>query len=375
MKYRLLICLVLIVCQVQAQFSVRLILTDIATRKDDDVFVAGSFNNWQPADPAYKLKPSAGGRKVIVLKDVAPGTYAFKFTRGGWDKVECKADGADITDRVIEVNADISQEITIAGWKDDYPIKAKRYTASPQVRIMDTAFQMPQLNRQRRIWIYLPKGYATNSKTYPVLYMHDGQNLFDEQTAPFGEWGVDECLDSLQQQLKKECIVVGIDHGGDKRLTEYNVFDNTRFGKGEGKAYVDFIAKTLKPFIDAKYRTIKGPAGTSIAGSSMGGLISYYAILQYPEVFGSAGVFSPSFWIAPEMKTLTQNFQTTAMPRFYFYAGGREGAQTVSDMDGVIQLLQTKSRYEIRRSITPLAQHNEAAWRAEFPLFYTWLMR
>jgi hypothetical protein len=110
MKLRLLFCFVLFVSQLQAQFSIRLILTDIATRKDDEVFLAGSFNNWQPADPAYKLKPSAGGRKVIVLKDVAPGTYAFKFTRGGWDKVECKADGADLSDRVLEVNADISQE-------------------------------------------------------------------------------------------------------------------------------------------------------------------------------------------------------------------------------------------------------------------------
>jgi metallo-beta-lactamase class B len=139
--------------------------------------------------------------------------YAFKFTRGSFDKVECASDGRDIADRVLEVNADVSQEFTVAGWKDDYPQRPKPYTASPQVRIIDTAFKIPQLNRTRRIWIYLPKGYTNSSKNYPVLYMQDGQNLFNEQTAPFGEWGVDECLDTLQKKLGKECIVVGIDNG------------------------------------------------------------------------------------------------------------------------------------------------------------------
>jgi len=136
-----------------------------------------------------------------VINDLAAGTYAFKFTRGGFDKVETTADGRDIADRVITINADMSVDLTIAGWKDDYPDKPKRYTASPQVNIMDTAFAIPQLERKRRVWIYLPKSYRTSSKNYPVLYLQDGQNLFNEQTAFMGEWGVDECLDSLQKSL------------------------------------------------------------------------------------------------------------------------------------------------------------------------------
>lgn len=262
-----------------AQFTVRLVVTDVATKKNDDIYVSGNFNNWNPKDEKFKLKPFGGNRKSLVIKDLAAGTYAFKFTRGAADKFETTADGRDLADRVLEVNEDLSQEFTIAGWKDDYPELPKKYTASPQVRIMDTAFLIPQLSRTRRIWVYLPKGYAGSSKIYPVLYLQDGQNLFNEKTAAFGEWGVDECLDSLQQKTGKECIVVGIDHGGDKRLTEYNPYDHPQFGKGEGAAYAGFLAKTLKPYIDTKYRTKKGPENTFVAGSSMGALISLYTAI------------------------------------------------------------------------------------------------
>jgi metallo-beta-lactamase class B len=357
-----------------AQFTVRLVVTDVATKKNDDIYVSGNFNNWNPKDEKFKLKPFGGNRKSLVIKDLAAGTYAFKFTRGAADKFETTADGRDLADRVLEVNEDLSQEFTIAGWKDDYPEVPKKYTASPQVRIMDTAFQIPQLNRTRRIWVYLPKGYAGSSKIYPVLYLQDGQNLFNEKTAAFGEWGVDECLDSLQQKTGKECIVVGIDHGGDKRLTEYNPYDHPQFGKGEGAAYAAFLAKTLKPYIDAKYRTKKGPENTFVAGSSMGALISLYTAIQYPTVFSTAGVFSPSLAQAPMLYTDVEKFTTELQPRFYLYAGGKESATMVSDLKKLGDILQKKQRFNIRTVISPLGQHNEASWRQEFAAFYLWLM-
>ncbi|CAF5132540.1 unnamed protein product, partial [Rotaria sp. Silwood1] len=199
------------------QYNIRLIVTAVATKNTEDIYITGNFNSWNPGDVNYRLKPFAAGRKAVVIKDIPAGTYAFKFTRGSFDKVETEGDGRDIADRVIEAtDKDVTEDITIKGWKDNYPDKPKPYTASPQVKIIDTAFAIPQLDRKRRIWLYLPKGYATSTKTYPVLYMHDGQNLFNEQTAPFGEWGVDEILDSIQKANGKECIVVGIDNGGDK---------------------------------------------------------------------------------------------------------------------------------------------------------------
>ena len=373
MKKLLFACL-LFVTAANAQFSIRLVVTDVATKRNDDIYVAGNFNNWNPKDEQYKLKPLGGSRKGVVLKDLSAGNYAFKFTRGSFDKVECTADGRDISDRILEVSADASIDYVISGWKDDYPERPKRYTASPQVKIIDTAFNIPQLNRKRRIWVYLPKSYATSSKTYPVLYMHDGQNLFNEQTAFSGEWGVDECLDSLQQITGKECIVIGIDNGGDKRMTEYNPYDNDKFGKAEGKQYVDFLVNTLKPFIDAKYRTKKGPEYTFTAGSSMGGLVSLYAVMQYPNVFGGAGIFSPAFWLTPQLYLDADKFVTNSSPKLFFYAGGNESSSMVNDMNKMADIFYKKSNYQMRRITNPVGQHNEKYWRQEFAGFYLWLM-
>jgi predicted alpha/beta superfamily hydrolase len=117
--------------------------------------------------------------------------------------------------------------------------------------------------------------------------MHDGQNVFDEATSAYGEWGVDEALDTLGTRYK-EIMVVAIDNSGDKRINEYSPYDMEKYGKGEGDQYVDFLVQTLKPYIDKHYRTKKDEKNTFIAGSSMGGLISFYAILKYPKVFGGA---------------------------------------------------------------------------------------
>lgn len=364
--------LLFVTIQLSAQFTVRLIVTSVATKENEAIYLSGNFNNWNPQDENYKLKPFGGTRKSIVLKEIPAGSYAFKFTRGE-NKYECASDGRDIPDRMLEVNEDISKEYTIAGWKDNYPERPKTYSASPQVRIIDTAFYIPQLNRTRRIWIYLPKNYASVGKAYPVLYMQDGQNLFNNKTAFSSEWGIDECLDTLQVKLEKECIVVGIDNGGNKRMNEYNPYDHVQFGKGEGKAYIEFIATTLKPFIDAKYRTRKGVNYTYIAGSSMGGLVSWYAMIQYPLIFGGAGIFSPSFWVSPMVFVDAAQFKTVGTPKFYFYVGALEGPTMVADMKKVVSIFQTKSPMVTRSVVNPIGQHKESDWSAEFAHFYKWM--
>ncbi|MEX6686626.1 alpha/beta hydrolase-fold protein [Danxiaibacter flavus] len=357
------------------QYTVRLVVTNSATKKLEDIYATGTFNNWNPNDAGYKLKPFGGTRKAIVLKNVAPGHYEFKFTRGSFEKVETAANGTEIDNHIIEVSADTTMEFFIKGWKDDYPDKVKPFTATEQVSLMDSAFFIPQLNRTRKIWIYLPKSYnQTKGKAYPVLYMQDGQNLFNERTAAFGEWGIDECLDSLSNVLHKECIVIGIENGGDKRMTEYNPFDS-KYGKGEGAQYVDFLAQTLKPYIDKQYRTLKDPAHTYIAGSSMGAIISLYAMLKYSNVFGAVGVFSPSFQVVPQMYDEVQKTKWTTNPRFFFYAGNKESETMVNDMKKMTDLISTKSKYDIREVTFPLGQHNEETWRRYFPEFYRWLVR
>lgn len=376
-KYSILFLFILLCSLVKAQFNVRLVVVNVATKTQEEIYVAGNFNNWNPKDENYKLKPIAGGRKAIIIKDVSAGNYAFKFTRGSWDKVECEADGRDITDRTLNVENDAILECNIKGWKDDYPEKPKPYTASPQVKIMDTAFKIPQLNRTRRIWVYLPKGYASSSQKYPVLYMQDGQNLFNQQTAPFGEWGVDECLDTLQKKTKKEWIIVGIDNGGINRMSEYSPYNFSTKNStitAEGEQYVQFLLNTLKPYIDAKFRTLKNASNTAIAGSSLGGLISYYATVKYPETFGNAGIFSPSFWInIKQVEEDAKAMNNKEMVKFYFYGGGLESQTLLQEIDKIATALEKKQNIRVTKVNNPKAQHNEKAWQQEFDDFYLWL--
>jgi predicted alpha/beta superfamily hydrolase len=250
--------------------------------------------------------------------------------------------------------------------------KPKQSTASRQVQVLDTAFYIPKLNRTRRVWIYLPEDYTTDlSIHYPVLYMHDGQNLFEDTTSYSGEWGVDEYLDSIKM---KKCIVVGIDHGGEKRMNEYSPFNHEEFGKGEGAAYVDFVAKKLKPFIDKKFRTIRNRQHTFIAGSSMGGLISMYAVLRHPRVFGGAGVFSPSFWVSDEINQYIRKRGKKYKGLVYFYAGKQEGEQMVQQLLKGFEILSSVSKAKSTVVIRNDGMHNETTWRKEFPLFYQWVM-
>ena len=124
-------------------------------------------------------------------------------------------------------------------------------TATKNVFILDENFFFPTLNRHRRIWGYLPEGYETSGKNYPVIYMHDGQNLFDELNAFGSEWGIDETLD----EERGDIIVVGIDNGKEHRMAEYMLYDHPDHGPAEGSRYLQDIAEVLKPFVDGVLRT------------------------------------------------------------------------------------------------------------------------
>src|SRR5215213_7309190 len=357
-----------------AQYSIHIKLQPLSGKNNtDEVYMAGNFNGWNPKDETFRLRKDDKGNFTLMLKNIPAGTYEYKFTKGGWETVETDAGGQAIGNRILKLASDTTVSISIAGWASGVnPVKKE--TTSKNVRIIDTSFSIPQLKRTRRIWVYLPPDYATGNKKYPVLYMHDGQNLFNEATAYAGEWGVDETLDSM----KKKCIVVGIDNGLLKRMNEYNPYNNERFGPGEGKQYIDFIAKTLKPYIDKKYRTLKDKNNTTIAGSSMGGLISMYAIMVYPNVFGAAGVFSPSFWISPKLKDDISKMvksSTHRRSRIYFYAGEQESKEMVRDVLNIFETMRMKAGCKMEVRINAEGQHNEAAWRQEFPAFYNWIMK
>ncbi len=374
MKYFL--CLIFLTCSFfygEAQNKVVFKLGKYPVKHNNDTaFLSGNFNNWNPGNSAYKFLLTNENSFELIL-DLPAGHYEYKCTRGDWAKVECLANGKDINNHSFLLSVDTTIEINIEAWKDDFAEIQKQHTASKQVNIIDTAFFIPQLNRTRRIWIYLPEGYSKTKRHYPVMYMHDGQNIFDAYTSGFGEWGVDECLDSLIRKGKPACIVVGIDNGP-KRFNEYNPYEFRQYGKGEGDQYLEFLVQTLKPFIDKQYRTLSSKENTIIAGSSMGGLISYYAMLQYPGVFGKAGIFSPAFWTAPIIKTVTNTLAGKMDGKFFFYMGGLEGSTYVTDMEEVQEILGGNSRAMIYSVIDPESSHNEQAWQKWFAEFYNWIM-
>jgi len=370
----------------RAQLTIELSVPD-DTPEGAVVYVAGSFNDWNPAEPAYRLVARAPGARTITLPESVRGPVSFKFTLGSWERVEVDASGGDVPNRTFTIPAEgaAAWSGTVARWRDPESVPPPASTAAPTVSILDTAFAMPQLGRARRIWIYVPPDYETSEKRYPVFYFHDGQNVFDAATSFAGEWGVDETLDRLHADGDGGAIVVAIDHGGATRLDEYSPWVNPEYGGGEGEAYLAFIMKTLKPYVDAHYRTLPDRLSTGIAGSSMGGLISLYAVLRHPDVFGRAGVFSPALWFAPEVFDLAR----AAGPprpgtRLYFVSGAREvgpGDTTATYVHDQIRMIEVLALVgfvpgrEVLSVIREEGEHAEWFWRREYPKAYLWLFR
>jgi len=253
----------------------------------------------------------------------------------------------------------------------------RRSTAGPGVHVLAQRLAMPGLGRERTLRLYLPPSYDTSpDRRYPVIYMHDAQNLFDEATSSFGqEWGVDEALDAFARTRGFEAIVVGIDHGGDERIHELSPWTNPKYGPAQGEQYMAFVVDVVKPFVDAHWRTLPDRGHTAIAGSSMGALASHYALLRYPQVFGKAAIFSPSYWYSGEVYAQTQAHPWPADTRVYFYIGGREGDESLPDVQRMLPLLATPAGAGggTTLHVEPEKAHDERAWRAEFPRAVAWL--
>lgn len=259
----------------------------------------------------------------------------------------------------------------------NFSAQEKTSTKAENVKIISEKFEIPQLNRERRIWIYLPPNYTTTSKKYPVMYMHDGQNLFDDATSYAGEWQIDEALNRIFAQTKKSVIVVGIDNGGDKRIEELSPFKNAKHGGGNGENYMKFIVETLKPYIDQNYRTKSGRKHTTLGGSSLGALISVYGAVKHPETFGKILAFSNAFWFnSEELNEFILNSDVNLKRhKYYFIQGKHESEDMDFQTEKVINALKqkgVKSSNIFNRSDQD-GKHNELYWRREFPAAFIWL--
>ena len=356
---------------IPGQLTINVASIPPSTPPGEDIYIAGNFNNWNPGSPSYILTDHGDGTYSITFTPPA-GQVEYKFTRGSWETVEGTASGDYRPNRVFSYNGGVHNiDVVIEGWEGG----GGNHTAEPNVYIIDEDFHIPQLNRTRRIWIYLPPDYDSTAKHYPVIYMHDGQNLFDEYYSFAGEWKIDESMNELFEDGDYGAIVVGIDNGGSERLNEYSPWVNPGYGGGDGELYAEFLVNTLKPFIDSNYRTLMGREYTAIAGSSLGANISLYAGIEYQEVYSKIGIFSPAFWFSDSAYMHVVEEGITQDMRIYFVAGDNESSSMIPDMMAMYDTLIYAGVEENDLHLIHHADgaHSEWYWAREYPDAYEWL--
>ena len=231
----------------------------------------------------------------------------------------------------------------------------------------------PQLQNRRKLRIYLPPSYAENAaKRYPVLYMHDGQNLFDAKSAAYGvEWGIDETVDRLiGAGLMDEVIVVGIDNTPE-RIAEYTPCCDPKHGGGKLDAYQAFITDTVKPYIDRTLRTLPGRESTAIMGSSLGGIASVTIAQRQPLVFSKAGGVSSSFWW--NEGAMVRKPAARVPVKFYLDAGTKDDGleQTTAVRDAMLAQ-GYRAQDELLFYADEGGIHNEKSWAARVDKPLTW---
>lgn len=348
---------------------------DLPDSIKNNLYVAGNFNGWDPGDKKYKLTLTSQGYAVTFTPSKDLVDLEYKFTRGDWHRVEVNADGSQMQNRISHYTAGEKIEANIAGWDDLLADKLKEGNKN----VIQFTLYSGQLQRDKNIRIYLPCDYQTSGQNYPVVYMLDGQNLFDDVYSVAGEWGIDETMDSLCRAHLQASIVVGIDHAGDQRLTEYSPWKIKKMDAGgEGDAFSQFVVQTLKPKIDSLYRTKKDRENTMIAGSSMGGLMSLYMVLNYNATFGKAAVFSPAFQTSEKNFSNATKYESSLPTQIYFIAGAKEGGdyEMMFNMQKMYNILLKKqiAALQMRCIVESEAQHTESFWRKEFFDAYMWLM-
>jgi len=262
----------------------------LVSQNGASVTIAGNherLGNWDPElVPMERLNDSTF---VIKFQVLAGTVLEYKFTQGSWESEALDSDGKVPGNHKIYVNGDTSVNHHVRRWGNRSVDPAGFQTGNIQVL---EEFYSPQLQNKRKLRVWLPPSYNKRSeKRYPVLYLHDGQNIF----APIGslsgeEWNLDETATRLMAENKmNEIIMVGIDNNA-QRTAEYSPVHL-------GEKYSQFLIETVKPYIDEKYRTLPGASNTAIAGSSMGGIISFHLGWEYSDVFTMAGCFSPAFLV------------------------------------------------------------------------------
>jgi len=348
----------------------------LTTDEDDSrpVYISGNFNNWHTQDKNFEMEKIGNGlyHYKFAPDFVYPDELLYKFTKGDWSEVEIDKYGNRTENRVCKEHNGVRKEHVDKWRKNWLPFKPNFL---PKVHLISEEFEIPQLNKTRRVWALLPHDYEESTETYPVLYLQDAQNLFNEK-AQYGNWEIDKKLAVMSEYKIGKIIIIAVEHAEHDRIKEYNV-GKTVLGVGQGKKYIRFITDTLKPFVDKTFRTKSEREYTGIGGSSMGGLVSVFSGLMYPEVYGKLMIFSPSLWVVPKMDFTNIDFSEPSDTKIYLYAGGDESATMIDHVKkfkkNMIENEFVSSKMKIKLSINMQGKHNEIYWSDEFPKAIEWL--
>jgi len=356
-----------------------LLSLELTTPSDDErpVFLSGNFCEWNPDVSDFEMKRVSKGKyKFTFTPEIAlPEKIEYKYTRGGWDFVELDTYGNAPSNRVIDKLTGNYADF-VPYWRQDGSTAFIK-KMMPKVQVVSEKFEIPQLGKTRKVYILLPHDYDQNlDKHYPVLYMQDAQNLFGKGSN-YGNWEIDKRLSLLTKKELGDVIVVAIEHGEEDRFNEYSPYTVEKKGKGLGMKYANFIVRKLKPFIDANYRTKTERKFTGIGGSSMGGLISIYAGLMYPEAIGRLMVLSPALWVSPKIYFDAIEFFNPMDTKIYLYGGGKESAAMIPNVKKMKETIESQGwdaeKIQIKLSTDPKGEHNEKRWGQEFPKAIEWL--
>ncbi len=332
-----------------------------ALRTADVITIAGSrreLGSWDPSK--IRLQKVSDSAWTFTAQFDSGTSLQFKITGGAWDNEAVYSRNAPPQNSTLDVTKDTTVILRPLFWKrfllPQKPEHAIRGTVEYHRQLWGEG-----LNHARDIIVWLPPSYSKNlKKHFPVLYMHDGQNIFDPSTAFGGyDWRVDEVADSLMKLKQiEEIIIVGIYNSPD-RLPEYS-------DSPLGEAYLNFVTNVLKPKIDSTYRTKRGKEHTGIMGSSLGGLSSMLFVWKRPDVFGMAGCISSSFWYDDE-RTLREVREFSGHKkniRIYLDCGGRE-KELISGYKRMVEILKQKGYTkgkDLEYTLDTKGTHNEYYW-------------
>lgn len=355
------------------------------TPVDQTLFLSGDSSELGSWDAVgVPLHRESDGRYSVTVNLLTGVPHTYKVTRGTWGTVERGAGGAEIPDHAFTAEAGEVVESSVLTWVDGGKSIPGKVTLTGNFRL-HKKFESQLLGNFRTIIVYLPPDYdSSKTRRYPVLYMQDGQNLFDSATAFAGiEWRVDETAQDLITQNKiQPVIIVGIYNTPD-RTAEFTPFDKTPTGaEGRGTLYGRFIIEELKPMLDHTYRTIPDRAHTALGGSSMGGLITLAIAHDHPDVFGAVAVLDP--WLRDSQHALLDTWKDDAWlkgMRFYVDMGTDggplyPGTTEVPDLNALVQEFKSaglKKGIDYSSTLVEGAQHNESAWQQRVGSFLTFL--